>query len=187
MKKTISGVSALLLSMTLGSVDATAQESIDERRNLRGPAVESIMSMRDRLELTDEQISALDELRAERVRERSQLRAEMDEMQSRLRAGQIPRSEMMAFMEQRREAASGDAEARRAEVNALLTESQVGMLDDLRSQARAFQRGRASARSGRGARGSRGVRGARGSRGERGFRGARGGWDRQGMRRGRGR
>lgn len=186
MKKTISGATALLLSVTLGSVDATAQESMNERRNLRGPAVESIMSMRDRLELTDDQISALDGLRAERVRERSELRAEMDEMRSRLRAGQIPRSEMMAFMEQRREAATGEAEARRAELNALLTETQLETLDGMRREARAFQRGRASARSGRGARGSRGVRGARGSRGERGFRGARGGWDRQGMRRGRG-
>ena len=167
MKKTTSGALALIILSTLAVQDVAAQESQDRRRGMRGPAVESIMSMRERLELTDDQISALDQIRAERVRERSELQAEMSEMRSLLQAGQIRQSEMMAFLEERRDAAEDVSEARRAEVESVLNETQIEMLDDLRTRSRAFARGRASARGGRGVRGARGQRSFRGERGNR--------------------
>lgn len=181
MRKITSGAFALILYMTLGTGGAAAQESEAERtRSVRSPSVEAVMSMRDRLKLTEDQISSLDAIRAERVRERNAVRAEMEEMRSRLRAGQIPRSEMMAYMEQRREAQTGVNEARRGELEGILNETQLGTLDDMRTRARSFARGRASARGDRGVRASRGDRASRGgrsfrgSRGERSFRGARG-------------
>lgn len=157
-KRVFHGAIALLMMSAVTVESATAQAAPERRRAVRGSAVESIMSMRDRLELTDDQISALDRIRAERVQERSTLRAEMAEMRSRLQAGQIRQSEMMAFLEDRADARRDDAEERQAEIEAILDEAQIEMLDDLRTRTRAFVRGRASARGGRGVRGARGPR-----------------------------
>lgn len=157
-KRVFHGAIALLMMGAVTVESATAQATPERRRAVRGSAVESIMSMRDRLELTDDQISALDRIRAERVQERSTLQAEMAEMRSRLQAGQIRQSEMMAFLEDRADARRDDAEERQAEIEAILDEAQIEMLDDLRTRTRAFVRGRASARGGRGVRGARGPR-----------------------------
>ena len=148
MKARNMGVVALAVWMTMGAVDAKAQsrrgEQGEQRR--RGLDVEAVMALRDRLELTEDQLGTLEELRAERVVERSALNAEMSEMRSLLRAGQIPRSEMMAFMEARQEASAGVAEERREQIDAVLDETQREALEEMRVRTRSFARGRASAR-----------------------------------------
>ena len=160
------GVTTLAFLMAFGTAEAYAQ--VDGRGAWRqgdargGVDVETMMSMRDDLELSEEQLQALDELRAEGVAERSAWQAELAEMQSRLRAGQIPRSEMMAFLEARRESSSGVAQERLESVEAVLNEDQLRTVEELRARAQAFARGRAS-------RGD-GMRGDRFREGQRGFR-----------------
>lgn len=169
---------ALAVLLTLGSLDVEAQDG----RRERGPGmrqdagVESIMSMRERLELTDDQIAQLDVIRAEDVAERNALQADVGEMRSRLRAGEIRRSEMMAFMEDRRDGREGVAEARRARVDGILQPEQRASLEQIRAESRAFRQGQRSGRRQAGMRG-RGAgdsdrsfqRGPRG--GDRAFRG----------------
>jgi len=115
---------------------------------MRAASPEMIMAMRDRLELTDEQIATLDELRQESVALRNSHRAAMAEMRSQLQAGQIRRGEMMAFMEELRESAPAIAEQRRERIEAVLSQDQLEQLQQMRDRGRAFARGRASARRG---------------------------------------
>ena len=181
---------ALFAVLAVGAAEVDGQEE-ERRRGPRGGIdVESIMSMRDRLELDDGQIGQLDAWRSERVAQRNEERARMDEMRSRLRAGQIERSEMMAYMEERRDAMRGAQDESRARLEGILNATQLERFDGLVRERRAFARGRASAmRGGRdGFRGARdGVRGGRaGIRGGRGnLRSGRGGFrGRAGVRRG---
>jgi len=184
-----SGLLALGALLLVGATDIGAQETADDASRpalRRGVDVESIMSMRERLALTEDQLAALDAIRSETVRLRTAEMAEGAEMRSRLRAGLIRPSEMMAFMEDRRDANAGVAEERRERIEAVLDEAQLESLRELRSGGRAFMRGRAGVRGGRGqarvpSRGGgvpgRGFRSGRrpGDEPGRGFRGARGG------------
>ena len=74
-----------------------------EARQLRSRAlsIELIMRARDRLELTDDQLSQLEAMRAEGVRIRNAAAAEAAELRSRIAAGQV---EPAAAREARREA-----------------------------------------------------------------------------------
>ncbi len=133
------------------------------------------MQMRERLELTEEQIADLDLIRREAVERRSAEATELAELRSRLAAGQIERSEMMAWMEERRDASEGVADERRARIDGVLTEDQLASLAEMRGRPGAFARGRMGIRGGGGFRGPRGFRGARGGLGRGGpaFRGPR--------------
>lgn len=149
MKRTKSGWIVLGALMAFGAPDIAAQQDeMQAQPRMRGPSVEAIMRMRDRLELTEEQIASLDEIRREIVEQRNAERAALAEMRSRLAAGQIRRSELMAFMEERQDANQGVAEERRARIEGVLTETQLEALQEMRSRARAFARGRASVRGG---------------------------------------
>ena len=186
-----SGLLVLSALLLFGPTDIGAQETADvtSRPALRrGVDVESIMSMRERLALTEDQLAALDAIRSETVRLRTAEMAEGAEMRSRLRAGLIRPSEMMAFMEDRRDANAGVAEERRERIEAVLDEAQLESLRELSTGGRAFMRGRAGMRgraSMRGGRGQafrprggvpgRGLRSGRRPGDGRGFRGARGG------------
>ena len=183
MRKTVALTMTLVGVVTSGAVmEADAQQRRGQRDGARsGPQIEAIMRMQEQLELTDEQLGQLDALRRDRVAERSEEQAAMAEMRSRLAAGLIERSEMMAFMEERRDANRERAEQQSGALESILTEDQLGSVAQLRTRTRAFQRGRASAGPGRGMRrggrglqrGGRGMqRGGRGAwRGERGARG----------------
>ena len=151
MKRT-TGITIVLTALAgLGAMDIAAQDEAPERRRgFRGPGVEGVMQMRDRLELTEAQLADLEAMRRESVERRNADAAEMAEMRSRLAAGQIQRSDLMAFMEDRREANAGVSEAARERLEAVLSEEQLGTLDQMRSNARAFAAGRA-----------RGIRGRR--------------------------
>ena len=184
---------ALFTALAVGVADADGQAE-ERRRGPRGGIdVENIMSMRDRLELDDQQIGQLDAWRAERVTRRNEERAQIDEMRSQLRAGQITRSDMMAYMADRRDAMLGTQEDSRVRIEGILDTSQMQMYEGVLRERRAFARGRASGmRGGRG--GVRGrASGMRGSRGgvrgpASGMRGGRGGvrGPASGMRGGRG-
>jgi Spy/CpxP family protein refolding chaperone len=174
MKNQMGGGLALVALLALGSTALSAQEDRPERLGSRGgPDVEAIMSLRERLELTDQQIEQLDALRAEQVAQRGVRRAEVDEMRSRLRAGQIRRSEMMAFMEERRDAWRTGADDHRNRVDGILGPEQRESLEQLRTERRAFERGRRAGRreAEAGVGGPRGFDRAfeRGSRGGAGF------------------
>lgn len=161
MYRKTSGILVVAVSMIVGAnpMEAQAPGAEAERapRMLEraggamrgGPSIELIMRMRERLELTDDQIAALDALRRESVARRSAEAAEMAEMRSRLQAGQIRQSEMMAFTEERRDANRDRAAARREQVESVLDAEQIEALEQLQMRARAFQRGRASMRGDR--------------------------------------
>jgi hypothetical protein len=184
-----SGLLTLSALLLVGATQTGAQETADDASRpalRRGVDVESIMSMRERLALTEDQLAALDAIRRETVQLRTAEMAEGAEMRSRLRAGLIRPSEMMAFMEDRRDANAGVAEERRERIEAVLDEAQLESLREIRTGGRAFMRERAGMRGGRGralgpSRGrgvpGRGLRSGRrpGDGPERGFRGARGG------------
>jgi hypothetical protein len=119
----------------------------------KAPAPEP--TRRERLELTEDQVSRLDALRSERVERRTLAAADMNELRSQLRAGTIERTEAMERMRTAREARAGQAEQDRAAIEALLNENQRATLEQLQSQRRAFEAGRRSALRGQ-ARGPRG-------------------------------
>ena len=180
MRTTTGGVIALSVLMSIGAHDVRAQAAAGQAQAVteqdarpvlrRGVDVETVMSLRERLELTEDQIAALDEIRREAVERRIAEMAEAVEMRSRLRAGQIRRSEMMAFMEERRDADQGVAEQRRERIASVLDEAQLETLRTMRVRG-AYLRGRADVRGPRGPAFGRG--GGRGMPG-RGFRGQRG-------------
>ena len=163
---------ALGVFVLIGAADAAGQEAPPERpgRGPRGPDVESILSMRERLELTEEQVTALDALRAQDVQRRSAERAEVEEMRSRLRAGLIPRSELVAFLEERSGSREQVAEERQERIDGILGPDQRAMLDQVRAERRAFERGRRAGRREMRSGATRGWRGPSGG-GDRAFRG----------------
>jgi hypothetical protein len=150
MKRTTSSIIVLSALMAMGALDVAAQQAGDRerRRPARGGGVEAIMQMRDRLELTEGQIAELEEIRRETVARRSAEMADMAEMRSRLRAGEIRRSELMAFMEDRRDANAGVADEHRARVDAVLSEEQLAAVQEMRTRARDGVRGRQGVRRG---------------------------------------
>jgi hypothetical protein len=182
MKRFRGGLLALSALTMFGAADIAAQNEAEAERGRRGmrraESAEMIMSMRERLALTEEQIASLDVIRAERVEQRSMAQTDMAEMRSRLQAGQIRQSEMMAFTEDRRDGFAQSDGVQRQRLEAILDQTQLETLQQRRSEAQAFRRGLASARGQRGgARGARVMTRGRGwnrrngsARGGRGFR-----------------
>jgi len=177
-----SGLIALSVLFTLGAAGLNAQEPVQERQHAglrRGPSTEALLSSREELGLTDDQVAALEALRAEGVQRRSSEAAELAELRSQLAAGQIRRSELMAFHEERAEAREALQAQHRERVEGVLDADQLARVEQFRLEADAFRRGRASARGERGMRGSRGDgNGWQGAPG--GGPGSGRGWDRQG-------
>jgi len=195
MKKMTGGLLVLATLLVTGAGDLTAQQSRRGQQR-QGPAavqgargaqvqgmrgrqmqgrgadqggVEAIMRMRERLELTDAQISELDGLRSQGVTRRNAQMATMAELRSRMAAGEIQRSEIIATMEAQREGADGIREQHRARIDAILTEGQRESLQQMQRVGRAFQAGRAAGAA-RGGPAGRGMRAQRGSGGGQGIR-----------------
>jgi hypothetical protein len=131
MGKWSGGLVALGALLVLGATDTAAQN------------IESIMRARERLELTEDQLESLDALRREAVQQRTAEMAERQELSSRLEAGQIQRSEVMAFMEERRDQRQAQAEVRRQRLESVLSAEQLESIQQMRRQ-----RGRMGARPG---------------------------------------
>lgn len=180
MKMTTGGLLILATVLATGATDLTAQ------RGQRGPqmrggqgrqerGVESIMRLRESLELTEDQVSQLDAIRRENVQRRTAEMAQQTEIQSQYAAGLIRRSDVMAATEDRQDAAREEQGQQRERLQSILTEAQQESLNGLRRQDRAsagpgFRSGRPG-HQGRGV--SRGNRGGQQGRGA--FRGNRGG------------
>jgi hypothetical protein len=166
----------LAMLIAAGAADLSAQRIQGPRaradvvgRDARtggAPAVEGILRMRDRLELTDGQVAQLEALRSERVAQRTADEAVLSELRSQLRAGTIERAEAADRMRALREDRAGQIGQDREQVEALLNETQQATLREVQMQRRAFEAGRRSAmrdRTGNGRQGSIG-RGAPGGR-----------------------
>ena len=134
---------------------------------------EQIMRMRDRLQLTDEQINQLDDIRRENVQRRTTAMAEMAELRSQATAGQISRSDVMSQLNARRE--EDRAMAKPAElVMSILTDQQREILRDVKMRSLKARSGKARGMRGRG--GPAGYRDPKGGRPTRpSMRGGRGG------------
>jgi len=129
MKRIRGGAVVVGAIVALGAADVAAQ------------GVEQVMRERERLELTEDQLTRLDELRRESVEQRTAGMTQLQELRSQLAAGQIRRSEMMAFMEDRRDERQTLAEQRREQIEAVLTEAQLETLQDLRRRNRRAEMG----------------------------------------------
>lgn len=158
MRRLTGGLALVATVMMLAPLSADAQRGPRGQRGfgpgIRGQGVEVIMRLRERLELSENQIQQLDQIRQEAVQRRNAHQGEMEELRSRVRAGQMEAAEVRELARQRQEAAQAIREAERERVEAILTEDQKASLETLRGQARAFQRGRRSAMGGRGFRGA---------------------------------
>ena len=197
MKKRTLGVLVLAMLLGAGALELNAQQNRGMRgapnlrqgnaRGFRGPGhigntgfnrappsgVEAIMRMRDRLELTDEQISQLDDIRRENVQRRATAMAEMAELGSQVAAGQINRSDLASSLQARRE--EDKAMAKPGElVMSILTDQQRDILGEAKTRSPRARSGNARGMRGRG--GPAGFRGPKGGRsGRPGMRGGRGG------------
>lgn len=198
-KKTL-GALVLAMLLGVGALELNAQQNRGMRgapnlrqgnlRQFRGPGVfgkpsfnrappsgpEQIMRMRDRLQLTDEQINQLDDIRRENVQRRTTAMAEMAELRSQVTAGQINRSDVMSSLQARRE--EGQAMAKPGElVMSILTDQQRDILDILgEAKTRSLRARSGNARGMRGRGGPAGFRDPKGGRsGRPGMRGGRGG------------
>ncbi|MDE0731096.1 MAG: Spy/CpxP family protein refolding chaperone [Longimicrobiales bacterium] len=211
-KKTL-GILVLAMLLGVGALELNAQQNRGMRggahlrqgnaREFSGPGVfsksgfnrappsgpEQIMRMRDRLQLTDEQINQLDDIRRENVQRRTTAMAEMAELRSQVTAGQINRSDLTSSLQARR--VEGQAMAKPGElVMSILTDQQREILGEAKMRSLRARSGKTRGMRGRGSpagfRGPKGGRSGRPSmRGGRGApRGPRGpGTDQRGSRR----
>ncbi len=211
-KKTL-GALVLAMLLGVGALELNAQQNRGIRRapnlrqgnvqQFRGPGVfgkpgfnrappsgpEQVMRMRDRLQLTDEQINQLDDIRRENVQRRTTAMAEMAELKSQATAGQINRSDVMSRLKARRE--EDQAMSKPGErVMSILTDQQREVLGETKMRSLRARSGNARGMRGRGSpAGFRGPKGGRSGRpsmrgGRGGTRGPRGpGTDQRGSRR----
>jgi len=197
MNKITLGILALALLLGAGALELNAQQNRGMRgapnlrqgnpQELRGPGIfgklgfnrtplsgpEQIIQMRERLQLTDEQINQLDDIRRENVQRRTTAMAEMAELRSQATAGLINRSDVMSRLKARGE--EGQAVVKPAElVMSILTDQQRDILREAKMRSLRARSSKARGMSGRG--GPAGFRGSKGGRsGRPGMRGGRGG------------
>ena len=191
------GILVLAILLGAGTLELNAQQNRGRRgppnlrqgnaQQFRGPGVfgkpgfnrtplsgpEQIIQMRERLQLTDEQINQLDDIRRENVQRRTTAMAEMAELRSQATAGLINRSDVMSRLKARGE--EGQAVVKPAElVMSILTDQQRDILREAKMRSLRARSGKARGMSGRG--GPAGFRGSKGGRsGRPGMRGGRGG------------
>ena len=165
MKRMTGGVALAATVMVLMPLQAEAQRGARGQGQMMNrqaqPGVEHIMRLRDRLELSENQINQLDAVRRDMVQFRSGHQAAAAELRSQVMAGQIEADAAREQTQARREGGEAFHEDVKARLESILTEDQRDELGDIAAQARAFQRGRASAQRG-GQRGFRRDQGARG-------------------------
>lgn len=197
MNKKALGTLVLAMLLGVGALELNAQQNRGIRRapnlrqgnvqQFRGPGVfgkpgfnrappsgpEQVMRMRDRLQLTDEQINQLDDIRRENVQRRTTAMAEMAELRSQATAGQINRSDVMSRLKARRE--EDQAMSKPGErVMSILTDQQREVLGETKMRSLRARSGNARGMRGRGS--PAGFRGPKGGRsGRPSMRGGRGG------------
>ncbi len=158
MKSMTGGFLVLAAFFATGMTDVTAQQARrdSQMRGIQGRqegGIEPIMRLGERLELTEDQLGQLDEIRRENVQRRTAEMAQMIEVRSQYAATQvrqeeargrdgqqrerlIRRSNVMAAMEDRQEEARGRDGQQRERLESILTEGQQESLNSLRRRAR---------------------------------------------------
>jgi len=172
--KRIAKSAALLAALTmLAPLQVDGQRGQRGRRGpadaMRGQGVEAIMRLREQLELNDNQIQELDQIRQEAVQRRTAHQAEMEELRSQARSGQMEREALRGAVQARQEVAEAIREQQQERVEAILSDTQKAELEGMRGRARAFERGRRSGMRRGGSGGGQALRGQRGFRGHGGF------------------
>lgn len=172
MKRTMGGAALLAATMAIAPLQANAQMGPRGARGQavapRGPGIEMILRQREQLELTDNQVKELDQLRQEAVQRRTAHQSVVAELRSKVRAGEMEVSEFREQVQAMRDGAEEVRNQQDEKVQSVLTDDQKAKLDEWAGQARAFRAGRMSAQRG-GARAPRGQRSFRGGPGQGGF------------------
>lgn len=145
-----SGALALGAMLLIGLGDMAAQEPPAQRGPgmHRGGGPEMVLSMRDQLGLTEEQIAELNELREQMVGIRTSHRSAMASLRSRLRAGEIDREEMRTSMEAIRSGGPQVHEEMQTRIASILDEEQLASFEELRQSRQAVRDGRGMRRGG---------------------------------------
>ena len=157
------GMKRLMLALgtvaVLGVGDMGAQEPPAPRGEgmHRGPAPETILAFRDRLGLTEDQVTALEEVRERMVAVCSSHRAAMAQLRSRFQAGEIDRAEMLGSMEAIRSGGPDLHQELQDRIQAILDEGQLAAVQQLRADRDATRGCRGQMRPGRGMRGGDGA------------------------------
>lgn len=175
MKKMTTILGLTVLAMALPGASLEAQRGMrgnDGERGVRaermgqGLPVERLMRLQERLELTEDQMGRLEELRQERLALRQERSAERLRIQSEAAAGTLDLNAQRERRTERRDALRAEMESFQEQLNEVLTLEQREQLLELRSQ-RMNRGGRDRMRSRARFRGMR-ERGMRGSAGRRG-------------------
>ena len=107
----------------------------------RAPAAERILAVREHLQLRDDQLQELEQMRQEAVGRRVAALGEMEELRSRVRAGDLARDELRALMQASREAAREVREQHRERMEGLLDEEQLEAWRELQRDRFVARRG----------------------------------------------
>jgi hypothetical protein len=149
MKRTMGSAALLAAMVALAPMQVDAQMGPRAARGQaagpRGAGVEMILRQKERLELTENQVKQLDQIRQETVQRRTEHQAQMAELRSKVRAGQLEPDSLWKQMQARREAAAAIQEAQRTRVEGVLNDAQKQKLEQWAGEARAFRMGRQSA------------------------------------------
>jgi len=124
------------VSLALGLAAPTvAQDSTARSPRLPPtPSAETVLRLREKLELTEEQVAQLDALRREALATRQAHMAQMMELRSRQLAGELSPEEWRAEITKQRDEARERMGTRDDRVAGVLTEAQRERLTDLRRQ-----------------------------------------------------
>ncbi len=149
MKRSMGGAVLFAAMVALAPADVDAQVGPRGARvlgpPLRGGGVELILSQRKGLELTDDQVTQLDQIRQEAVRRRTEHQGQMAELRSKVRSGQESPATLLEQVQARRQVALAMQEAQRTQVESILNDAQKEELQDWVGQGWAFRMGRRSA------------------------------------------
>ena len=149
MKRTMGGAALLAALVALAPMQLDAQAGPRGARGQamgpRGAGVEMILRQKERLELTENQVKQLDQIRQEAVGRRTEHQAQMGELRSKVHSGQLEPDSLWKQVEARRQVATAMQEAQRTRVEGVLNDAQKQQLEQWTGQARAFRMGRQSA------------------------------------------
>ena len=127
----------------------------------RSNVAERALSLREHLELSDEQVASLNQFRQELLALRVAAMADLMRIRSDVAAGQLTRADAREQLASRREEMRVDRSAHQERLAGILSEDQ---LQRLRESQQRTRRGRARMPRFRGGRGGPGMRGPRGFR-----------------------
>ena len=135
------------LLMVAGQADAQQRQRQGRARMGQNLSMEALLRSHERLELSSEQIQALEAMQEEEIQQRRQAEDRFRELRSQLRAGEITREQLRDQLEGVGEGGREAREARAEQVRDVLTEEQLDQLSRGRRRA-----ARAGGRAGSGAR-----------------------------------